>query len=433
MSEMINGTTVTQEEVTEEIKVEEFTAEQLESMASDDFCLVFVPKKVGQDSMLEFLTKYQLLQRWTNVKAKNIKVKTFDGGPIMYQSYMDNTDCDASEDVWRYVLDDQGSKFGARIPELDGNNKIHLFSKTALAGAKQRAGVDCTAIERFPLAIVEEFMNKGFQTTTDNQECKVLDIANKIITINGKTYVVFNDAKMAEAIVEMLDRRFPGAEFAGGSFTYEKIEAKWIMPKQAEELLGTYEKALNKSETHVDFSDMIPCIRFFTSDIGDSSAYIDAVLKRGEKFEIKIGTPIKVEHKGCEDESAFIDQLDGLYAQFSDIAAGMAKLANIKITHPVNTMLNIAFGSNIKLGKKATLDAIEIFKSCCSEDEAATAADVFYTLQEALYNMRTSDNSVAETTISNCEEGLMRLLNPAFPWNEFDTEILLSTIQVKLA
>lgn len=404
-------------EVTTEMAME-FNEEELATMAADDYCQIFGEEK----AMKEFLLKMQNTMNWETCKSNGMKITALTDGPICIPMYQEKYKSDASYDEWRYVTDDMGSRFGIQIPEL--GEKMYLLTNAAYAGALIRAGVDCTAIGKFPYDDKELFINKGFAIQTDGAEGKVQVLNGKILTMNGRMYVPFNNSRIFNEIVRMLDERFPGYKFELGTYSHQAIEASWTMPKQAKELLDTYNETLEKSDTHVDFGDMIPSIRFYTSDIRDSSAYIEAVIKRGKNFEIKIGTPISVDHRGSENEQRFIDSLAGLYAQFYELTEGLAQLANIKIKHPVNTMLNIAFGTKIQLNKKCTLDAIEVFKAICPEGESATAADVFYTLQEALYNMRNAEKPVADSTIATVEEDLTKLIRPSFPWDEYDTEIL---------
>jgi hypothetical protein len=106
----------------------------------------------------------------------------------------------------------------------------------------------------------------------------------------------------------------------------------------------------------------------------------------------------------------------------------MAELVKKNIENPIVCMINAGLGV-CNLNKSHLLKAIEEYKDMYGDDAEATANDVFYVLQRALYNMRLSDK-ISDTKCEDCEEAMLKMLSPSFSWETHDTSII--SVNVKM-
>lgn len=92
-------------------------------------------------------------------------------------------------------------------------------------------------------------------------------------------------------------------------------------------------------------------------------------------------------------------------------------MLKIKIEHPIGCMRHVGEEANIP---STYLEAaIETFASIhTDEDEEITAHELFYSLEEALVEMRSA--KVADSTIEKCKENLARTIAKSYDWKSMD-------------
>ena len=158
--------------------------------------------------------------------------------------------------------------------------------------------------------------------------------------------------------------------------------------------------------------NLVPGIRFVTSDTGVASAKVSALLMGGQ-YPIHIGSCIAVDHRHQSKVSDFDTALDQLFAQFGDSIAKLQKLTEITLSYPVNAMTRIC--KKLSMPKKAALEAIQMFEMSYGGGPA-TAHDVFMAMQEIMFLLK-SENT-PESKLLSIEENLARTLS--LDWNKFD-------------
>ncbi len=91
----------------------------------------------------------------------------------------------------------------------------------------------------------------------------------------------------------------------------------------------------------------------------------------------------------------------------------LAKLLDIEIQHPVNTLLGVC--KRIGVGKKLSLLAAELFKSQVG-DVPCTAHDVYFGISEVMNIMR--EDNEPESAIAKMEETTSRAFSVR--WTAYD-------------
>lgn len=184
------------------------------------------------------------------------------------------------------------------------------------------------------------------------------------------------------------------------------------MPNQRDDLVGNYAKHLDSIGKSYLAKNLVPGIRFMTSDTGVASAKVSALLMGGQ-YPIHIGSCIAVDHRHQSKVEDFTKSLDQLFAQFGDSIAKLQKLTEITLTYPVNAMTRIC--KKLSMPKKAALGAIQMFEMSYGGGPA-TAHDVFMAMQEIMFLLKTENTP--ESKLLFIEENLARTLS--FDWEQYD-------------
>lgn len=209
---------------------------------------------------------------------------------------------------------------------------------------------------------------------------------------------------------EMLEKRFPDAEFLGGYADHALVSCMCTMPAQKEDLLGIYTKTLDKYV--VKHSDLMPGIRFVTSDTGIASAKVAAMLLNG-RHSMHIGGCIAVDHRHGAKVEDFEKALEQLFAQFHDSIKKLQGLLDVYLNYPVNAMTRVC--KKLALPKKASVAAIKMFEDTYGGG-IATAHDVFMAMQEILFTLKTENTPQSKMLL--VEENMARALT--LDWEDYD-------------
>lgn len=404
----------------------------MKEMYNDEYMKNYGGGDLEQINFVEDIDEIEGQTKWMTIPLKGAVVKNIIG-PLFADKLLEeyNIYGNSIEAVMSTVTDgsamgyETGSQFMVGIPDRSTGKIIYyLLSMTGFMQLVSMIGSSCPAFFRRNNEKKEEDLNYDLGTVGD-KEIQVQVVGDKIQTAHSSAYVILKKNKMLYGITDILNEKYEDYEFLGGTYSHSGITAKWAFPKQAKEIRNLYEKAVEKKAgcRAPLFDEAVPVVRFCTSDVGDSSASIGAYLSSPSGLFIKIGTLVKTYHKGKSCEQDVIDACEGMFSKFRDMVETMAKLVDIKIENPVNTMLNVGM-SVCGLYRTQLVKAVEEYKEMYGDEpENVTADDVFYVLQRALANMRILDKS-SEVKIEDCEEALMRLLSPNFSWSTYDTTVI---------
>ena len=230
---------------------------------------------------------------------------------------------------------------------------------------------------------------------------------------DAKDYCVLPIDGLLDSLKNTLDDRFPGNAFESGYSDHTLTHAEWSLPAHKDELLGTYRKTLENSGKAALASKLMPGIRFSTSDTGNSSAKVSALIF-GLPYPIPIGGTVATEHRGQANIQSFTESLPMLFAQFTDSVSRLEKLTVVYLDYPVNVMMAVC--KKLAMPKPASLEAIGMYEMACGEN-AATAHDVYIAMQEILFICKTANTP--ESKMLLLEENMSRALT--LNWVSFDT------------
>ena len=225
-------------------------------------------------------------------------------------------------------------------------------------------------------------------------------------------YSVLPIEDLLKILQDKLDARFAENEFESGYSDHSITSASWRMPKQKEDLLGTYTKLLAAQGKTTMAAKLMPGIRFMTSDTGVASAKVSALLVGGQ-HPIHIGGCIAVDHRHQSKVADFDSALDQLFAQFGNSVEKLQKLLEVHLDYPSNAMTRVC--KKLSMPKKAAVEAIAMFEMAYGGGPA-TAHDVFMAMQEIPFILK-SDNT-PQSKLLTIEENMARALT--LRWSDYD-------------
>lgn len=249
-----------------------------------------------------------------------------------------------------------------------------------------------------------------------SKEALLLIRYGKITAIHSAAaggYVILPIPELLRAFQEKMEENFPGFIFEEGCETHSFTALRVSLPRQKAGLLDTYNKALLAAGKAP--CDMCPSVLFYTSDTADSAATVAATLKfqKRQDFSVRIGAPIRTDHRGASTVDMFRESIDGLFAQFADGTERLIEMLNQKIFYPKNCMYAIA--KEVSLSKKYVQMAIDEYVALNGDDEA-NSHDLYYTLGEAICYAKNAGEGPSK--LLDMEEALARSL--FLSWKSFD-------------
>ena len=293
------------------------------------------------------------------------------------------------------------------------NGAFYPVRETAYQGLIGRAKIGGTALPKLKRAELAAVLNTCLQLF--RREALVLVRDEKVSAVHSGDsvdYSILPIDELLRVLQSSLDVRFPENVFLKGYSDHSVTSAAWMFPKQREKLLAIYERMLVANGSAVDASKFVPGIRFTTSDTGVASAKVSAVLFGG-KIPIPIGGCVSVEHRNRSTVEMFEKSLGQLFSQFGNTVKKLQDLIHVWLNYPVNAMTRVC--KKLCLPKRAAAQAIAMFRAVNGETPA-TAHDVFFALQEVLFELQAE--RVSEGKRLFVEESIMRALS--LDWSEFD-------------
>jgi len=368
-----------------------------------------------QDSYYATFTSYPMMLDYHREQAKNSQwkksqVKLLGVEPLDRSSPL-FTDLSAfAAGTSQEAVQDTACNLGLAM-RVDG--ELYPVRMTAYKSLLDRAKIGGTALPKLPRKILAETLNACLQLYSSDALVLIRD--EKISAVHsGDTvdYSVLPIDELIETLKRKLDARFPDNEFDTGYCDHSLTGASWRMPKQKDDLLGTYSRMLAAQGKTKLADKLIPGVRFITSDTGIASAKVSALLVGGA-HPIHIGGCISVDHRHGTKISDFEKELDQLFAQFGKSIGQLQNLLNIQLDYPINAMTRIC--KKFSMPKKAALEAIAMFEMAIGSS-GATAHDVFMAMQEIPFILKTENTP--EAKMLTIEENMARALT--INWKEYD-------------
>lgn len=344
---------------------------------------------------------------WLKQDVKSLLVSPLDEKSPLYTSraLFDSRVSDRA-------IDDTAQNTGLAL-RVDG--QVFPLRDTAYKSLLDRAKINGTALPKLSKNRLADTLNSCLQVHNKAQAL-VLIRDEKVTAVHSgdqRDYSRLPIHELLSSLYDMLDDRFPFAEFTGGYSNHAMAAATFELPGQTEELLETYLLALDAIGSTKLAERLRPAIRFQSSDVGLSAARVSAFLA-GYPTPIPVGSVIAVEHRREASVSDFRKELDRIYAQYQDQIIKLAKLTEVHLHYPVNAM--IAACKKLSLPKKAALEAISMFEISWGGN-AGTAHDVFMALQEIMYILK--NDNFSQRKLFETEEKLAGAVS--LHWSSYDT------------
>lgn len=285
-----------------------------------------------------------------------------------------------------------------------------ILRPRAIKGILDRAKSYGSALAKIPTEQLASHLNNCFLVW--GEDALILTRYGKVTAVHsGSGYSILLIPALLDALEANLLKQFPGFDFVSAHETHEYTGCSFQFPGQREEILKAYSDALRRAGKSP--CRMVPGMSFFTSDTSDSAATVVATLTDTDGLKIRIGSPIRVEHKNGNTVEQFAESLDLAYAMIKDGAAALAEMLTVTIENPVTAVYAIA--KSIGFPKKYLGDAMDTFVAFHGDGETC-AHDLYMVFGEAIANARALGET--EARILDLEETAARTLQ--LNWKFFD-------------
>ena len=355
--------------------------------------------------MRDYHEKQSKDSQWVRCKVNELQIEPLDANSPLYSCSLP-----MAPGVTRDAVDDTAENLGLAM-DIDG--AIYPIRTTAYKSLLDRAKIGGTVLPKLSRKVLSDVLNECLKLYPSDALILIRD--EKVSAVHSGDAVDYSVLPIDELLLTLqntLDARFPGNEFKCGYSDHSLTSASWTMPNQKDDLVGNYAKHLDSIGKSYLAKNLVPGIRFMTSDTGVASAKVSALLMGGQ-YPIHIGSCIAVDHRHQSKVEDFTKALDQLFAQFGDSIAKLQKLTEITLTYPVNAMTRIC--KKLSMPKKAALGAIQMFEMSYGGGPA-TAHDVFMAMQEIMFLLKTENTP--ESKLLFIEENLARTLS--FDWEQYD-------------
>ena len=343
--------------------------------------------------------------QWVRCKVNELQIEPLDDPSTMYSRPTPFASGITSE-----AVQDTAENLGLAMA-IDG--QAYPVRITAYKSLLDRAKIGGTVLPKLSRKVLSDVLNECLKLYPSDALVLIRD--QKVSAVHSGDEVDYSVLPIDELLATLqdkLDDRFPGNQFEKGYSDHSLTSASWTLPNQKDDLVGDYAKHLASIGKAYLAKNLVPGIRFMTSDTGVASAKVSALLMGGQ-YPIHIGSCIAVDHRHQSKVEDFTKALDQLFAQFGDSIAKLQKLTEITLTYPVNVMTRIC--KKLSMPKKAAVGAIQMFEMSYGGGPA-TAHDVFMAMQEIMFLLKTENTP--ESKLLFIEENLARTLS--FDWEQYD-------------
>lgn len=238
------------------------------------------------EEMYGFHTNLSTATHWCHVPLANLafypltKDTDLSGIPVPFHPEVSD---EAIEDTT------ENTKLAVTI-----NGYLWPVRETAYKTILDRARVNGNSLPKISKELLSGILTNCCQLYREDALVLIRD--QKISAVHGggeNDYSVLPVDSLLRTLQDTLDARFPGNRFLSGYTDHALVSAKWSMPEQTEELLGTYLSKLNDTGNALLAEKLTPGITFSTSDTGVSGAKVSAYLC-GKRMSVNIGSCISI-------------------------------------------------------------------------------------------------------------------------------------------
>ena len=287
------------------------------------------------DDFIDAVDAIQSETKWTpGVTTSGLRVEAMDG-PIEAEQIARRCGCSyaAAYDTG------EGTKLMLKTGFLH-----ECLRDTAMPSLFRAAKVNGPALGRMSQHSLKEVLNYCLEVA--NGQTLVMRRGEKVSALmsdNNGGYKIMPQDELVEIALRKMHDKFGSVHFIGGSINHNVTSFLVELPDAKEKLTDAYNEIVGHSGRTVD---LMPAVRFMTSDTGYSAATLLPLYRdtkvQGIYFPVNQG--LKVEHdrtrKGnLEGVEKFAVVAGELHAKFNDTNETIAKMAATTINHPLNAYI----------------------------------------------------------------------------------------------
>lgn len=262
-----------------------------------------------------------------------------------------------------------------------------------------RLGISGPLLSKISNVKLAELLNFCKQEYPANEIIQVVKLGDNccLAALSDGYKVLEADEVFVKAFTEI---KKLGGKYSSGYIDADIFHASYILRnKQLQEIYA---------EKFEEFSNGTPMLDIETSNTGLSSVSIIPKFKFKD-FELIVGKPLKVLHKGNSDMAAVDEAIGQIFPIFKSSIDGLTRLKKVRIENPLCCFKNIA--KRVLLPKKYSMLAAENFETFLSDE--VNAFDIYWGLTEVLFYAKNDERP--QVFLNMLEEQVARALYLDYP------------------
>lgn len=283
----------------------------------------------------------------------------------------------------------------------------------------EAAKLDGSAFKRMSAQKLAQTLNNGLEVATGTT--LLLERYGKASAFHSGAdggYDIMPVPELWNIVKETVGDRFGTMDFREGQLSHKFVSATWLLPEAKDGLLKAYKDVLANTATCSDPQNIMPAVRFDSSDTGDSAARLIPIFMAPTGAQLRLVPGVNIRHERKKDEAPSMERFrkgcQDIYSMFYDAITKVAELSRIKIWNGENCVISLCGRYNI--AKKYGDHAREIVASYAGCRPNITAYDVYAALTEVVPVAKAMN--AKEKTINDLIEAIDRVLNA--DWTEHD-------------
>lgn len=360
------------------------------------------------ETLAEFLDSTEKVQMLT----KSLTVIGLDSGPLLVDEM--RKDASIDKDVPNAAIVETASESGSNLA-IASCGKGYLLSPMAGSCLVGRLGCSCPAFGKLPLSKKTEWLNTAAQFTKSKKLTAVMR-GGKVRGLVTDRYNELSQAKIFDSTIQMLNDNFDSTKFKSGyiSHDFSNIDIEI----DDDEILSEYKEWMEEvGYQYLENAKIVASVS--TSDTADSAVHLSLRIE-DDAVSVLLGSPISMAHYKSSSIESWKEEISRISGQVEIMMSALTRLGLIEIQYPDNVFA--AVGIEAGLSKKLLSGATVEFHNLTAKLATVTAHDVYYSLSKVLNDNK---ETMSKENYIRISENLSRCLGEGFPWNDYDTPVVL--------
>lgn len=312
---------------------------------------------------------------------------------------------------------------GTKLIVTDGSRVLPIrdCARTALMETAKLQG---SALTRMNPTVYAECLNYGFSVARGSSILLVRygKVSSCHSDAEGNGYAVMPISELLESTIETAESLFGQLDFKAGYNSHSYTQAVWELPDSKRELSELYQSALEAVNcTPRRQSEIMPCLRFGSSDTSGSCATLIPLFRAGDRY-VRLSDGVRIRHtRGRNGEygmELYRKEIRDIYAKFTDSAEIMKDLAATDIYNAENCVVSLCRKFNIpKKYGEAAREEVSRYSGILSAFDIYLAMSIIPADAEA--------KRAPQYIVSNLDETVARIARIQ-DWDEYDVGGMVS-------